>query len=1255
MSNYTVLDGDTVIGPDGERIRIANINTREISQPFLGKEGEQGSEEQKRVLDYLINKGGYNTPVKPEGPDVYDRNVRDFMNDSGERASSVMLRSGNATLQDRSGTRQTAMLPTVGAIDEITRLKTGAPQTELDRLTQDFRAAARSQPLMVKDRAPSARAAAMYPEYYAGSERYRDDEDRQGYAKSPFSAGVSSSVDSLQAGLYGTVDMITSTFAGDTNAVSQWAKSNALANKDDAASGPNLRSFFKPNAQVDFGSYKSIKDNIDLKTPGQAFDYAMGMLGSTAVYAVPTILGAIATGGTSLLLNAIPAASYIGEAWNGQEDGNKNAALALASGVGQQIVERLGLKGTGIGAVTNKASFDMAVKAVAKKEGISLTAAAAKVEAISQITVMNTVKGIAKLGGAGLAEGTTESAQDLIADWGKGETIDFSDKDTQRKIAESFIGGALVGTGMKATLSTKDAIKGAAYRADLREYKGDYTPEMKAVIDNQSRLTNTANSNYANKVELQGFKDVTDAQQKMDNSTTLVEGGTTLAEAAAKHTEGTLGLAWDTLMSKGLAERVFDKILDKEGKAKPIVSAILSMVRGEGKDRILLGDSYETAIRQREKSYLGGINFREAGQELGVEAEGLEQLIADTHRYNQTTGRLPETSPQAVYLQQLYDRLNEGREQQELDAVKAGKPVGNLGSMDSYLFGKPFDRQDNPTSQAGPDKPLLIKLTETAQHSARSNTLGQYFGDEGKKMMHYLNLAKANGELTDAEVNQAAFHLNRMMQISSGDYHSEAVPAAVNKLVDYGTTGVVAAYMTKALLSSVTELASSSFGSPRFGQHMKDTISNFKEEYIEGLKTTGAARKLTGLINQMQKHAGTVNDVDLQGKLDKWSVDYLSGDPDVQKKITEEITQVLKKRFDINFGRELLSDSGIHRAGLTVNRFDPSQQAAAAGMTMAMVKVFGIQAQNEATRIAVATQGIDVIQDDLMMLQEIPKDVRGTALSTGRGLTRLQYSAYRNLTGIGIDVNAWLNHLDTVAGEAKDLYVKAKMYEGTSQVTEQETALANNLKGALTNLVLQRSVEPGVANLPAYMNDPRLRLFNTLVRYVTALNSVYFPRLYSEIIKGGNYSAKLDAVSTIGLMMLFTLIGNYAKDWINWLGDDEDMEKLHARLDPHKRALYSSGVLGPFQKVADAASPNIGEPFWGLTKANKDTSIVGGALSSGNKFLEDQSAVYKYGSNLAQAGYAFTEGEAEKGTERLLKATPLAGSSGLIKLLLGKE
>ena len=35
----------------------------------------------------------------------------------------------------------------------------------------------------------------------------------------------------------------------------------------------------------------------------------------------------------------------------------------------------------------------------------------------------------------------------------------------------------------------------------------------------------------------------------------------------------------------------------------------------------------------------------------------------------------------------------------------------------------------------------------------------------------------------------------------------------------------------------------------------------------------------------------------------------------------------------MNFGRELLTDSGIYRAGLTINRFDPAQQAAGAGVT----------------------------------------------------------------------------------------------------------------------------------------------------------------------------------------------------------------------------------------------------------------------------------------------------------------------------------
>ena len=1253
MSGYTIIDGDTLLTPEGQRIRIANINTREMSQPFQGKEGEAGAEQQRKALDYLVNKAGYNLPLTSQGKDVYDRDVQDFQNADGQKLSTVMLRSGLATLQDRSASRESTMLPTLGAVDEITRMKRGLPQTELDILTQDFRAAARSNPLMVKERAPDVRTANMYPEYYAGAELHRGDEDRQGYSKSPFSTGVGTSVDNLQAGLYGTVDLISRTLAGDGNAMSEWAKSNARANKDDASHGPNLRSFFKPDAQIDFTSAKSIKDNIDINSPGQAFDYAMGMLGSTAVYAVPTILGAMATGGTSLILNAIPAASYVGEAWNGQSDDNKNASRALISGVGQQILEKLGLKGSGIGAVTNKASFDLAVKALAKKEGISIAAATTKVDAITKITLMNTAKGILNTTGAALSEGVTESAQDLVADWGKGEEIDFGNKDTQRKIAESFIGGALVGTGIKTSVATRDAVKNIAFRADQNAYTGDYTPEMKAVMDNQSRLVNSANGNFAPKIELQGFENVNDAQLKMNQSNTVTDGPATLAEAGAKHTESVPGLLWDTLTAKGLGERVFTSLVGKDGKAKPITSAILSMVRGEGKNRILQGDSYESAIRQRNTDYLGGVNFNEAGKQLGVDGEGLENLLRETHRYNQTNGPLPMNSAKAVYLQQLYDNLNEGRENQKADAVAANKPVGNLDTMDSYLFGPSVTPEGE--TQVGPEKPLLIKLTERAQKNARANTMAQYFGDNGKTMMRYLNLAKANGELTEAEVNRAAFHLNRMLEISNGEYHADAVPKAVNQLIDYGTTGVVAAYMTKSLLSSITELASTSLGAPSFTKHIKDTISNFKTEYVEGMKDTKVARSLTGLMHKMQKHAMTVGDTDLQAKLDKWGEAYQGGDAQVKGKIIAEITDTLNKRFNTNFGKELLTDSGIYRANLTLNRFDPEQQAAAAGATMSLVKIFGIAAQNEASRIAVATQGIDVLQDDLMLLQEIPKDIRATVLATGKGLTRMQYSALRNLVGVGVDVNEWLNYLDTVTTDAKELYIKAKMYEGSSEVTPQEAALAENLKVAVTNLVLQRSVEPGVANLPAYLNDPRLRLFNTLVRYVNTLYSVFIPRLFSEIVSGGNYSKKVDAVSTMVMMLLFTMIGNYGKDFINWLGDEDDIEKLHRSMDPHKRALYGSGILGPFQRIAEVASPNIGEPFYGLTKVSKDTTAIGGALKSANKFVEDQSAIYKYGSNIAQGAYDLLEGEGTKGAEKLLKATPLAGSTGLIRMLLGKE
>ena len=188
----------------------------------------------------------------------------------------------------------------------------------------------------------------------------------------------------------------------------------------------------------------------------------------------------------------------------------------------------------------------------------------------------------------------------------------------------------------------------------------------------------------------------------MDSSTTQTDGPATLEEAASKHTEKLPGLLWDTFTAKGLGERVFGSIVGKDGKAKPITSAILSMVRGEGKDRILTGGSYESTIRQRNTSYLGGVNFNEAAKQLGTDGEGLEQLIMQTHEYNKANGPLPMTSAQAVYLQQVYESLNQGREDQINDAVKANKPTAGLDSMDTYLKGSQVTPETRP--DVGPAK-----------------------------------------------------------------------------------------------------------------------------------------------------------------------------------------------------------------------------------------------------------------------------------------------------------------------------------------------------------------------------------------------------------------------------------------------------------------------------------------------------------------------------------------------------------------------
>ena len=219
--------------------------------------------------------------------------------------------------------------------------------------------------------------------------------------------------------------------------------------------------------------YKEVTSAQGWDKASKAFEYLGNNLALSLPYMGATVAGSVLapiTGGASL---ALPVGLYTGQVWNEMEGDNKNATIAIAAGIAQATLDRVGLKGIVSTTGTPKKMFNDAVKELTKqgmtKEVAEQTVAQASRREIAnlvgvardvakqQIAAKQVFKDLSqRIGTAGATEAGTEALQEAIgytAAHYTGEGFDFHELN-ERIIAGAVAGGAL-GGGF--------ALPGAAY------------------------------------------------------------------------------------------------------------------------------------------------------------------------------------------------------------------------------------------------------------------------------------------------------------------------------------------------------------------------------------------------------------------------------------------------------------------------------------------------------------------------------------------------------------------------------------------------------------------------------------------------------------------------------------------------------------------------------------------------------------------------------------------------------------------------
>ena len=474
---YYFLDADTIASKtevdefgNPLKYRFKGVDAPEVAK-FFGadkiSEGTPGSFRANLALMNLAKNQGFTNVIKTGKFDPNGREIVDLQDARGRSWETTIAQAG-------------ILNPTRYSSEEALRASRVARAIGTEGLGEDWDVARNAvaeaiydetlYETQLKEQALNETQLAYGGNYFApGSVKFRDfSRDLQNKATSPFATAWDVGLTGAIEGLYGAVEM-----TGDMSGW-DWAKnvgeSGIYRARKELARKPEIVT-----------SYKDIDGFF-----GKAgfLQYVANNAAISIPYMAATMAGVVAapyTYGASLMA---PISLYSGTVWNDMEGDNKNAPLAIITGVAQTALDRLGLgflaKGTllskegrqiAVDALINKArtegltiggtrivsgtelskeAAENLILQVARKETAQLATDAAKF-AKDQLRMRNVVKQqLKKIAIGASGEGVTEALQESIGytaahhangfrDWNAHE---FQDRLIDATIAGTSLGGA---------------------------------------------------------------------------------------------------------------------------------------------------------------------------------------------------------------------------------------------------------------------------------------------------------------------------------------------------------------------------------------------------------------------------------------------------------------------------------------------------------------------------------------------------------------------------------------------------------------------------------------------------------------------------------------------------------------------------------------------------------------------------------------------------------------------------------------------
>ncbi len=1017
----------------------------------------------------------------------------------------------------------------------------------------------------------------------------------------------------------------------------------------------------------------------------------MGSAVASGGLAVPSLVAA----GISTIPSGI---LYSGQYYAEQPDDKKNATLAWTAGITSAVLDRAGLEAmmpkgnlfTLVGREALAQELIKAGKATTQKEALAILENATKKELVEvskagaafakqQVASKEAaLRGLAALEVSSSGEMLTESAQqylEMMASTGSWNTDIQYERGFYDQLLDAAIGGKVMGMSM----GTASGLQSAAQWHSIANAKEAFAREQ------------TAEQRFNNNEVLSAKEGNPDAYSNVISASRGIAATPTNAtDLSLANVPSSDGL-WNGIkaivsdpmrMARQLVDTAIPTIENEDGTFKRNLALLKAIM---GKTGILPGEGY-SGFKQR---LIGDWHIgtaEELANNLKINTVTANKLVQEAwQKYWSKDEKLPEDSPVNVELQQWKNDLDKVMTKMRQMSAWSGSAITDLEStndlFDSVAHPKTIvknkERIINTMVQNGSrrdqaetaienivsgnvdkaksarqwmsdhgvftdpklndifDTNFFSSFEEFKDRIASRIAHDSFLGKDGSIIAKLLYRAKEAGELSESEFLDTARNVKDWYDIVNGNYKPMDKHPKLQKAIGWGVTMTMLASLGKAAISSQVEVATSTLGTS--GDLVKNQLNNYSKEFLLELKhdiNAGVSNTLATLgINYARSipNASVLKKAETLGD----ELDKLKSDPNTKPEDIAKLEAKVNAMYKRLLGRSLFNRLGYDESGYnTQARFElPNSNMRRAMQVFA--SVIGLRATTDATRMAALSMSADTVLEKVQLLRMMPRDDLLKAMRTNEGMTNDQGQALRTLQEFGMDVIGVidsLNKLDSSNIDPAFMFSQEGLVDVEHPMGSEAKFLQDNILTTIGNLIDSKIVNPQPHNLPKYYYDPKLRLITAMTRFMAGLHTTVLPTLYKRYILNGDAGMRYQAFSVIAMSLVFASLANALKDELSY-GDDSPYIKGYVANT--QRTLYTSGLLGQYERLVDAAMP--------LYPQNRP-SPTDKPFKWAYENIKGASPVISWADKPVQAMYNISQGKTPEAAAQLIRATPVLGS-----------